>query len=87
MGVCNSVDDELFTTGTLTLAEGRHITPEYKYVAIISQDLAERNELHIGEYITTHGYSTEDEGYTGKEIKVQIIGLFTTNAAEQERFP
>lgn len=83
MGVCNSADDELFTTGTLTLAEGRHITPEDKCVAIISQDLAERNDLHIGDYITTHSYSTEDEGYTGEEIKVQIIGLFTPNVTEQ----
>lgn len=83
LGVCNSADDELFTTGTLTLAEGRHITPEDQAVAIISQDLAERNELHIGDYVTTHSYSTEDEGYTGEEIKVQIIGLFTPNVTEQ----
>ena len=83
MGVCNSADDELFTTGTLTLTEGRHITPEDQAVAIISRDLAERNELHIGDYITTHSYSTEDEGYTGKEIQVQIIGLFTPNVVEQ----
>lgn len=83
MGVCNSTDDELFTTGTLTLAEGRHITPNDQAVAIISQDLAERNELHIGGYITTHSYSTEDKGYTGEEIKVQIIGLFKPNVVEQ----
>lgn len=83
MGVCNSADDELFTTGTLTLAEGRHITPDDQAVAIISQDLAERNELHIGDYITTHSYSTEDKGYTGEEIRVQVIGLFTPNVVEQ----
>lgn len=83
MGVCNSADDELFTTGTLTLAEGRHITPNDQAVAIISQDLAERNELHIGDYITTHSYSIEDKGYTGEEIRVQVIGLFTPNVVEQ----
>ncbi len=83
LGVCNSADDELFTTGTLTLVEGRHITLEDQAVAIISRDLAERNELHIGDSITTHSYSTEDEGYTGEEIRVQIIGLFASNVAEQ----
>ncbi len=83
MGVCDSADDELFTTGTLTLTEGRHITPEDQAVAIISQDLAERNELRIGDSITTHSYSTEDKGYTGEDIRVQIIGLFASNVAEQ----
>lgn len=83
LGVCNSADDELFTTGTLTLAEGRHITPADEGVAVISRDLAERNELYLGDYITTHSYSTADSEYTGEGIQVQIIGLFTSNVAEQ----
>ena len=48
-----------------------------------SRDLAEKNELKIGDYITTHIYSIEDDGYTGKEIRVQIIGLFDSNITEQ----
>lgn len=83
LGVCNTEDDELFTTGTLTLAEGRHISADDTHVAIISRDLAERNELKIGDYLTTHSYSMEDNGFTGLEIKVQIIGLFTPNVVEQ----
>lgn len=82
-GVCGTETDELFTTGTLTLTEGRHITPEDQSVAIISQDLAERNELHIGDYITTHIYNSEDDDFTGEEIRVQIIGLFASNVTEQ----
>lgn len=35
-GVCGTETDELFTTGTLTLTEGRHITSEDQSVAIIS---------------------------------------------------
>ena len=81
--VCNTEDDELFATGTLTLAEGRHISADDTHVAIISRDLAERNELKIGDYLTAHSYSMEDNGFTGLEIKVQIIGLFTPNAVEQ----
>ena len=83
LGVCNTEDDELFTTGTLTLADGRHISDGDTHVAIISQDLAERNELNIGDYLTAHRYSVEDQGFTGQEIKVQIIGLFTPNVVEQ----
>ena len=82
-GVCGTETDELFTTGTLTLTDGRHITSEDQSVAIISQDLAERNELHIGDYITTHIYNAEDDDFTGEEMRVQIIGLFTPNVTEQ----
>lgn len=81
--VCNSEDDQLFTSGTFALTDGRHIRPADKGVALISQDLADKSGLKIGDTITTHSYSTEDEDYTGKEIKVQIIGLFTPNSVEQ----
>ncbi len=82
-GVCATQDDQLFTTGTLTLTEGRHISFDDRYAAIISRDLAGKNELKIGDYITTHVYSVEDEGYTGKEVRVRIIGLFDSNITEQ----
>ncbi len=82
-GVCCTETDDLFTTGTLTLTEGQHITSEDRSVAIISGDLAERNELHIGDYITTHIYNPEDDDFTGEEMRVQIIGLFTPNVTEQ----
>ncbi len=52
-------------------------------MAIISGDLAEKNELHIGDYITTHIYNPEDDDFTGEEMQVQIIGLFTPNVTEQ----
>ncbi len=71
LGVCSTEDDELFTTGTLTLAEGRHISADDTHVAI------------IGDYLTAHSYSMEDEGFIGPEISVQIIGLFTPHAVEQ----
>ncbi len=81
-GVCNTQDDELFTTGTLTLSNGRHISADDTHTAIISQDLAERNDLKVGDYLTAHCYNTDEDGFTGEEIKLQIIGLFTPNAIE-----
>ncbi|MDE7324726.1 MAG: ABC transporter permease [Lachnospiraceae bacterium] len=83
MGVYGTQDDLFFTTDTLTLSEGRHICVDDTRVAIISRDLAERNELKIGDYLTTHYYSMEDQGFTGEEIKLQIIGLFTPKEVEQ----
>lgn len=83
LGVCSTQDDQLFTTETLTLTEGRHIDFNDSRSAIISRDLAEKSELKIGDYITTHVYNIEDDGYTGKEIRVQIIGLFDSNITEQ----
>ncbi len=83
LGTCATEDDELFTTGTLTLAEGRHISANDTHTAILSQDLAERNGLKLGDYLTAHRYNAEEEGFTGQEIKVQIIGLFTPNTVEQ----
>ncbi len=83
LGVCSTQDDELFTSGTLTLAEGRHISADDTHTAVISQDLAERNGLKIGDYLTAHSYSEEEDSYTGREVRAQIIGLFIPNVAER----
>ena len=82
-GVCDTEGDELFTTGTLMLTEGRHISDGDTHVAVISQDLAEENELSIGDFITSHVYNTEDDDFTGEEIQIKIIGLFVSNVIEQ----
>ena len=39
LGVCDTQDDQLFTTGTLTLSEGRHIFADDVHTAIISLSL------------------------------------------------
>ncbi|MDO5602555.1 MAG: hypothetical protein Q4G07_07275 [Oscillospiraceae bacterium] len=83
LGVYSTEDDELFTAGTLALVKGRHISGGDSHVAVISQDLAERSGLQIGDYITTHSYNTKEQNFTGEEIRVQIIGLFAPDAVEQ----
>ncbi len=82
-GVCGTEEDELFTSGVLTLTEGRHISGGDIHTAVISRDLAERNELNIGDYITAHSYCQADDSYTGQEIRIQIVGLFTPEEIEQ----
>lgn len=75
MGVWETQDQELFTSGTLTLVEGHHITSKDSNKVIISKDLSERNELKIGDFITT-------KSTTDKEIKLQIVGIFNVNIPE-----
>ena len=69
LGVWETEENELFTSGTLSLAEGRHLTPEDTGKAVICRDLAEKSGVGVGDYLTTK--STK-----GKEVKVQIVGLF-----------
>ena len=83
VGVYGTEDDALFTSGALSLSDGRHITSKDHYVAVISRDAAEKSELKIGDYITLHSYDTEGRSYTGKAIRIQIIGLFTSDVIEQ----
>ena len=65
----------MFTSKTLTLTEGNHISSNDVGKALISKDLAERNQLKVGDQITT-------QSTTKKEIKLQIAGLFTAAKTE-----
>ena len=75
LGVWGTQDNELFTSGSLSLFEGRHIAADDTGKAVISQDLAEKNGLSIGDFLTT-------QSTTGKEVKIQIVGLFVPSKIE-----
>ena len=60
-----------FTSGQLTLTEGRHILPDDKNKGLISKDLAEKNGLKIGDKIQT------DKG-----VEIEIVGLFSPKEIE-----
>ena len=55
-----------FTSGILTLFEGRHITQEDRHIALVSRELAAENELQIGSEL-----SFKDPAAT-----VKIIGIY-----------
>ena len=67
----SSVWNRNFTNGILTLTEGRHITTEDQHVALVSRELAEENELNIGD-----GLSFKDSTAT-----VKIIGIYESDAS------
>lgn len=60
-----------FTSGQLTLTEGRHILPDDKNKGLISKALAEKNGLKIGDKIQT------DRG-----VEIEIVGLFSPKEIE-----
>ena len=67
----SSVWNRNFTSGILTLTEGRHITDEDQSVALVSQELVEENELTIGDEL-----SFKDPAAT-----VKIIGIYESDAS------
>ena len=65
----SSVWNRNFTSGILTLAEGRHITQEDRHAALVSRELADENELQIGSEL-----SFKDPAAT-----VEIIGIYESD--------
>lgn len=58
-----------FTSGILTLAEGRHITQEDCRAALVSRELAEENELQIGSELS----------FKDPAVTVKIIGIYESD--------
>ena len=58
-----------FTSGILTLAEGRHITQEDRHAALVSRELAEENELNIGNELS----------FKAPAVTVEIIGIYESD--------
>lgn len=88
MGNTDTSLNEYFILQSLLLSEGRHITAEDTYKALISQELAEENGLSVGDTISLSYYDedTERDWHT-----FEIVGIFqiksrqnsyTSNTAE-----
>lgn len=71
--------EQHFRTGELELIEGRHITPEDSWSAVISRALAEQNGLSIGDRFEA-GYSpetrAEDPSRPEEPFSFTIVGIF-----------
>lgn len=64
-----------FTSGKLKLESGRHITDEDYHVILISDELAEYNNLSVGD--TLELYIDYAGMYPEMVIEVEIIGIFS----------
>ena len=58
-----------FTSGIVTLAEGRHITREDRHTALVSRELAEENGLNIGSELS----------FKDPVGMVEIIGIYESD--------
>ena len=65
-----------FVNGILKLSDGRHITAEDKRAVIISDKLAEENQLKIGSEIILKFASPNRQG----QMKVRIAGIYTSDS-------
>ena len=88
MGNTDTGLNEYFILQSLLLSEGRHITAEDSYKALISQELAEENGLSVGDTVSL-SYYDEDAGRDWQAF--EIVGIFqiksrqnsyTSNTAE-----
>ena len=60
-----------FTSGILTLAEGRHITQEDQHAALVSRELTKENDLQIGSELS----------FKDPVATVKIIGIYESDAS------
>ena len=71
--------EQHFRTGELELIEGRHITPEDSWSAVISRALAEQNGLSVGDRFEAD-YSpetrAEDPSLPEEPFSFTIVGIF-----------
>lgn len=64
-----------FESGRYSLIEGRHIKPEDSYAILISKELADYNNLSVGDTVTIYDQFLDSEGWNPL-IDMEIVGIF-----------
>lgn len=74
-----------FRMGQYTLVKGRHITPEDTHVAIISDVLAEKNGLDVGDsyYVYDYDVTGAFSNYNGIDFDRTIVGIYHVEAKQK----
>lgn len=68
-----------FMNGSLELVEGRHIQSGDKGKAVISEELARRNHLQIGDVIESYNFDFLTGEIYGSAFRSEIVGVFRIN--------
>ena len=75
-----------FRTGAFLLTDGRHIQPDDTHKVMLSEELAERNGLQVGDFITIgqrrgmfDGSARDDKMDSLGAIELEIVGIFHVN--------
>ena len=72
-----------FRNGALELVEGRHIHKDDSGKILISEELAERNHLKIGDYIDGRSFNFISGELYGETYHSEIVGIFRINFEQQ----
>lgn len=72
-----------FRNGALELIEGRHIHREDSGKIMISEELAERNNLKIGDIIDGRSFDFMNGELYGETYHAEIVGIFRINFEQQ----
>ena len=74
-----------FRMGQYTLVKGRHIMPEDTHVAIISDELAEKNGLDVGDSYYAYDYDVTGAfpNYNGIGFDFTIVGIYHVEAQQK----
>lgn len=68
-----------FVNGAVELVEGRHIRVNDRQKVVISDEVAEKNDLKVGDKITAHQADIFTGERYGKMYETEIVGIFHIN--------
>ncbi|MDO4274288.1 MAG: ABC transporter permease [Eubacteriales bacterium] len=68
-----------FSNGALELTEGRHLNMDDSGKIIISEELARRNDLKVGDHIDGRNFDVVTGEQYGETYHAEIVGIFKIN--------
>lgn len=79
--------DELFLSQAFQLTQGRHITDQDEEGIIISEDLAEKHGLSLGDRVLIYrpNWVTGAVNAGDKSVEAEIVGMFRILASQEDR--
>jgi len=82
-GVTSSSQELNFASGALNLKEGRALTKDESGKVLVHEELAKENNWTVGTKIKLKNFQNEGTTATGKEVTVEIVGIFNGKLSEQ----
>ena len=82
-GVTSSSQELNFASGALNLKEGRALTKDDSGKVLVHEELAKENNWTVGSKIKLKNFQNEGTTASGKEVTVEIVGIFNGKLSEQ----
>lgn len=82
-GVTSSSQELNFASGALNLKEGRALTKDDSGKVLVHEELAKENNRTVGDKIKLKNFQNEGTTASGKEVTVEIVGIFNGKLSEQ----